>query len=149
MQTQEKCFLLLLWNNFPEKNAKLFVMALVKREILTSRKVLCRKSLARVISWISSCFAKRCFPKYWFSSLKCQLKRKQNWHSLFVKIFQHSADKEMGNKVNLSSFELKNFFGFVLAWLAREKQNNLSQPFMFTYSHANTLLGQSERAHYL
>ena len=30
-------------------------------------------------------------------TLKCQLKRKQNWHSLFVKIFQVSADEGMGN----------------------------------------------------
>ena len=38
VQTQAESFLLLLSNNFPEKNAKLFVMALIKREILTSRK---------------------------------------------------------------------------------------------------------------
>ena len=44
MQTQEKSFLLLLYNNFPEKNAKLFCMALIKREILTSRKILSTKS---------------------------------------------------------------------------------------------------------
>ena len=30
--------------------------------------------------------------------LKCQLKRKKNWHSMFVKIFQVSADKEIGKK---------------------------------------------------
>ena len=34
--------------------------------------------------------------------------------------------KEWVNKVNLSSFELENFFKFVLAWLAREKPNNLT-----------------------
>ena len=39
-QTQEKSFLLLLRNNFPEKKRKTFCMALIKREILTSRKVL-------------------------------------------------------------------------------------------------------------
>ena len=58
--------------------------------------------------------------------------------------------KEWVNKVNLSSFELENFFKFLLAWLAREKPNNLTpQPCLFTYSHANTALGQSERAYYL
>ena len=34
--------------------------------------------------------------------------------------------KEWVNKVNLSSFKLENFFKFVLAWLAREKQNILT-----------------------
>ena len=57
--------------------------------------------------------------------------------------------KEWVNKVNLSSFELENFFKFVLAWLAREKQNILPATIMFTYSHANTPIGQSERAYYL
>ena len=51
---------------FPRKNAKLFVMALIKREILTSRKALPR-SLAHVIS---SRFAKRLFLKYGLFSLK-------------------------------------------------------------------------------
>ena len=61
--------------------------------------------------------------------------KKKNWHSLFVKIFQVSADEGMGlNKVNLLSFELKNFFKFVLVWLAHEKQNILvtSQPCLHT-----------------
>ena len=41
-------------------------------------------------------------------------------------IFQVSADERIGlNKVNLLSFELKNFFKFVLVWLAHEKQNIL------------------------
>ena len=44
METQKKSFLLLLYNNFLEKNAQLFVIALIKREIPTSRKVLYTKS---------------------------------------------------------------------------------------------------------
>ena len=47
MQTQEKSFLLLLWNNLPEKNRKTLYMTLIKREILTSRKVLSTKSCTR------------------------------------------------------------------------------------------------------
>ena len=39
-----KKFSIAFINNFPEKNAKLFVMAFIKREILTSRKVLYTKS---------------------------------------------------------------------------------------------------------
>ena len=50
--------------------------------------------------------------------------------------------KEWVNKVNLSSFELENFFKFVQA-------KQLDATTMFTYSRANTPLGQSERAYYL
>ena len=42
----------------------------------------------------------------------------------------------------MSSFELENFFKFVQA-------KQLDATTMFTYSHANTALGQSERAYYL
>ena len=62
-----------------------------------------------------------------------------------VQIFQVSFDEGRVNKVKLSSFQLKNIIKFVLVRLAREKQNILT-PHMFTYSHANTSLGQSERA---
>ena len=51
------------------------------------------QSLARVIS---SCFAKRCFPKYGFFSLKMSALAEKNWDSLFVKIFEVSADEGMG-----------------------------------------------------
>ena len=45
MQTQEKSFLLLLYNNFPEKKKrKTLCMALIKRESLSSRKILSTKS---------------------------------------------------------------------------------------------------------
>ena len=47
MQTQEKSFLLLLQNKFPEKKRKTLCMVLIKREILTSRKVLSTKSCTR------------------------------------------------------------------------------------------------------
>ena len=49
----------------------------------------------------------------------------------------------------LSSFELENFFKVVLACLAREAAKYLDSTTMFTYSHANTPLRQSERAYYL
>ena len=51
---------------------------------------------------------------------------------MFLKIFEVSADEEMGK--------------LVLAWLAREEQDILTSQPMFTYSHANTSLGPSERA---
>ena len=54
--------------------------------------------------------------------------------------------KEWLIKVNLSSFELENFFKFVLAWLAREKQNNLtSQPCLHTLMQTLLSANQSAR----
>ena len=54
-------------------------MTLIKSEILTNRESLVHEVL--VLD---------------FSRLKYQLKRKQNFHSMFLKIFQVSADEEMG-----------------------------------------------------
>ena len=50
-----------------KKNTKLFVMALIKREILTAREVLEKKYCARQSVLV---LQKRCFPKYGFFSLK-------------------------------------------------------------------------------
>ena len=62
---------------------------------------------------------------------------------MFVKIFQVSV-REWVNEVNLSSFQLKNFFEFVLAWWAREKQNILtSQPRL--HSLMQTRLSANQR----
>ena len=53
--------------------------------------------------------------------------------------------KEWVNKVNLSNFELENFFQVVPAWLAREKQNILmSQPCLHTL--LQTLLSANQSA---
>ena len=52
--------------------------------------------------------------------------------------------KEWVNKVTLSSFKIENFFKF-----SAGKAKQLDATTMFTYSHANTPLGQSERAYYL
>ena len=57
--------------------------------------------------------------------------------------------KEWVNKVNLSSFELENFFKFGACVISARKAKQLDATTMFTYSHANTPLGQSERAYYL
>ena len=54
-----------------------------------------------------------------FSCLKCRLNRKKIDTACYVKIFRVSADEGMGiNRVNLLSFQLKNFFEFMLALLA-------------------------------
>ena len=66
---------------------------------------------------------------------------------MFVKIFQVSSDEGRINKVNLSSFQLKNILEFVLVWLAREEQNILT-PHMFTYSCKHISRPIRARAYY-
>ena len=58
--------------------------------------------------------------------------------SMFCRDFPSLSRRgEWVSKLNLSSFLLKSFFKFVLAWLAREKQNILtySQPLSQPYLH--------------
>ena len=76
-------------------------MALIKREIHTSREVLYTKSCTR--NQFLFC-KKDPFQNSDFSRLKCQLKRKKYWYSLFVKIFQVSADEGMGILSKLVEF---------------------------------------------
>ena len=57
-------------------------MALIKREILTSRKILSTKSCTRN----QFLFCKKMLSKI----------REKKWHTFFVTIFQVSADEGMG-----------------------------------------------------
>ena len=66
-------------------------MALIKREILTSRKVLSTKSCTR--NQFLFC-KKNAFQNTDFSRLKCQLQRKKI-DTFFVTISQVSADERM------------------------------------------------------
>ena len=70
---------------------------------------------------------------------------------MFRKIFQVSADEGMGiNKVNVWSFQRKNVSKFVIAWLAREKQNILTpQPCLHTLMQTRRSANQSEHIYYL
>ena len=66
MQTQEKSFLFLLENTFPEKKRKTLCIALIKREIISSRKVVlstksctsnrflfCKKMLSKIRTFLA------------------------------------------------------------------------------------------------
>ena len=92
MQTRDEinCFYKI---TFPGEKEKLLFRELIKREILTSLEVLCTK-LVRVISL---CFAKRCFPKYGFFSLKMSAQAKK-------KLTQHVSEdfSSFNNKVSLT-----------------------------------------------
>ena len=57
--------------------------------------------------------------------------------------------KEWVNKVNLSSFWTRKLFQSCACVISARKAKQLDATTMFTYSHANTPLGQSERAYYL
>ena len=65
-----------------------------------------------------------------------------------AKAMQKRKTKEWVNKANLSSFELKSFFKFVACVISARKAKYLDFTTMFTYSHANTPLSQSERAYH-
>ena len=69
-------------------------MALIKRETLTSRKVLYTKSCTQNQFF----FCKKMLSKIWIFWLKmsAKAKKKKKWHILFVKIFQVSSDEGMG-----------------------------------------------------
>ena len=116
MQIQGKkvfyCFYKL---TFLRKNVTLFVMTLIKREILTSHEVLYMKSC--LCNQFLFC-KKEVFQNMDFSHLKCQLmlSEKKIDTACFVKIFQVSADEGIGKcYVKLLSVQLKNFFKFMPA----------------------------------
>ena len=51
--------------------------------------------------------------------------------------------REWLNKVNVSSFQLKNISQICACVISVEKAKHFDATTMFTYSHANTPLGQS------
>ena len=53
------------------------------------------------------------------------------------------------NKVNLSNFSTQNLFQIRAGVISARKAKQVGVTTMFTYSHSNTALGQSERAYYL
>ena len=83
-----------------------------------------------------------------FSRLKCQLKWKKV-DTACLRFSKFQPTKEWVNKVNLSSFlQIKLFPNLCLRdYLAKSKTSHVT--IMFTYSHVNTPLSQSERAYYL
>ena len=118
-------------------------MALNKREILPVAKC-CTRSLPRVIS---SYFAKKTLSKI-LIFLAQNINLSERKLTLYVcKDFPSFSRlmKEWVNRVNFSSFPLQFFFKFVIALLAREKQNVLtSQPCLHTFME--TLLSANQTA---
>ena len=74
MQTQEKFFYCFCEITFPRKESKTLCMAMIKREILTSRKILSTKSCTR--NQFRFC-KKNALLNTESSRLKCQLKQRK------------------------------------------------------------------------
>ena len=87
-------------------------MALIKREILTSRKILSTKSCMR--NQFLFCKKMLCKIRI-FLAQNAGLSKEKLTHLLCNDFSCFKPTKEWVNKVNLSSFELENFFKFVLA----------------------------------
>ena len=122
MQTQEKSFLLLLEHWLKEK-------------LLPVAKSCMYTTLVSVIS-----------PRF---RLKCQLNRKKIHTACFYRFSKFQPTRKWVNKVNLSRFSTQNLFQIRPCVISARKAKHLDVTTMFTYSHANTPLGQSERAYYL
>ena len=110
VNTEKKIFYCLYKLTLPRKKQQNSLLWHWLKEKFLQVAKSCTRNLARIIN---SCFAKKAaFQNTDFSRLKCQLKRK-SWHITFGKIFQPT--REWVNKVNLSSFQPKNFFKFLLS----------------------------------
>ena len=66
---------------------------------------------------------------------------------MFVKIFQVSANEGMGKCSKLVEFFTQKLFQIHACVVNARKAKHLDVTAMFTYSHANTPFGQSERAY--
>ena len=64
-------------------------------------------------------------------------------------MFQVSADEGMCKYSKLVEFQTKKLFQICACVISARKTKHLDVTTMFTYAHANTPVGQSERAHYL
>ena len=130
---RKKVFSCICKLTLPRKNSNCLLWHWLKDKFLPVARSCTRTACSRHQFLVCK---KRCFKKKEFFLLKCQLKRKKE---LTQYVCKFQPTREWVNKVNLSSFQLKNFFKFVLAWLAPEKQNILTlQPcYILSSKHAS------------
>ena len=128
-----------------EKNAKLFVLALIKREILTTHKVLYTESCTR----IQFLFCKNdAFQNTDFSHLKYQLKRKKkkNDAAYLGRFSKFQSTRQWVNKVKLSSVKLNKLFQIRVCTISARKAKHLtSQPCLNTLMQTGLSANQSVR----
>ena len=92
---------------------------------------------------------KRCFPKYRFFSLKKSAPAKKIDTACFWRFSEFQPTRKWLNNVNLSRFSTQNLFQIRACVISVRKAKHLDTTTMFTYSHANMPLGQSEHVYYL
>ena len=120
-------------------------MALIKREILTSRKILSTKSCTR--NQFLFCKKMLCKIRI-FLAKKASLSEEKLTH-LLCNDFSCFSRRRMGKSSKLVVFWTRKLFQIRACLISARKAKQLEGTIMFTYSHANTPLGQSERAYYL
>ena len=85
-----------------------------------------------------------------FSRLKCQLKRKKIDTVCFWRFSKFQLTRKWVNKVNLlTNFSTQNLVQILACVISTRKAKHTDVTTMLTYSHANTPIGQSERAYYM
>ena len=129
-----------------EKSKTLYLWHWLKQKFMPVMKC-CTQSF---VCEISTCFEKRCFPKYRFFSFKMSAWAEKNWRSVLLRFSKFQPMRKKLNNVNLEfwSQNLLSYY-FVLAILAHAQQNISSSPLcLCNYSHANIPFGQSEWAYW-
>ena len=112
MQIQEKVFYCFYKLTSLRKKTKLFVIALIKKEILTIREVLYMKPC--MCNQFLFC-KKVTFQNTDFLRLKCQLLKVKVIDITYLERFSNFQwTRQWVNKVNLQSCQLKNYFKLVL-----------------------------------
>ena len=138
-QIPEKVFYCFYKLTSLRKNAKLFVMVTEKFSAVPKS---CTRSLNFTRNQFLFC-KKDAFQNTVFSRFKCQLKRETLTEHDFYRFSKFQLTREWVNKVNLSSFQIR------ACVISARKAKHLDVTTMFTYSHANTPVDQSERKYYL
>ena len=115
-----------------------------------SETLLFRVLYTKLIRVISLCFAKKMLSKIRVFSIKmsAQAKKKLTQHG-FNDFSKFQPTRKWVNTVNLWSFSTQNLFQIRAYVISAQKAKHLDVTTMFTYSHANMPLGQSECAYYL
>ena len=92
-----------------EKSKTLYLWHWLKQKFMPVMKC-CTQSF---VCEISTCFEKRCFPKYRFFSFKMSAWAEKNWHSVLLRFSKFQPMRKKLNNVNLE-FWSQNLFDIIL-----------------------------------
>ena len=94
-----------------------------------------------------------CFAKKMLSKTRVFLAKKMPAHvkkidrACFLRFSKLQPTRKWVNEVNLSRFSTQNLFQIRACVISARKAKDLDVKTTFTYTHANTTLGQSDRAY--